>query len=277
MLPVNVSMLMSRFTGKERDAETGLDFFGARYYSGAQGRFTSVDPGFNLRAMIANPQRWNRYAYVSNNPLLFVDPDGREQVVIMNGKTYMGGVDGMSAGDKHAKNVVFAGLVAGTAATAAGVSAPGLLAAGRGLLSTLIGYLISPQEQQTATNAIEGLAPGPTGNFANEIGAAREATVAAITKGEVSGMKISLKGVGSTDVDVIGAAMELIGVGGPAKGGNLAEFGSKLKVLQGVAEEMGVKAQYHFEKGTPQEVIDFAKKRLGDANVIIFNMEKLKK
>ncbi len=33
-----------RFTGKERDAETGLDYFGARYYSGAQGRFTSVDP-----------------------------------------------------------------------------------------------------------------------------------------------------------------------------------------------------------------------------------------
>jgi RHS repeat-associated protein len=32
------------FTGKERDAETGLDYFGARYFSGAQGRFTSQDP-----------------------------------------------------------------------------------------------------------------------------------------------------------------------------------------------------------------------------------------
>ncbi|MEO8660108.1 MAG: RHS repeat-associated core domain-containing protein, partial [Bryobacteraceae bacterium] len=32
------------FTGKERDAETGLDYFGARYFSGAQGRFTTPDP-----------------------------------------------------------------------------------------------------------------------------------------------------------------------------------------------------------------------------------------
>ena len=37
-------MLASLFTGKERDAESGLDFFGARYVSGAQGRFTSPDP-----------------------------------------------------------------------------------------------------------------------------------------------------------------------------------------------------------------------------------------
>ena len=35
---------MAMFTAKERDAETGLDYFGARYYSGAQGRFTSADP-----------------------------------------------------------------------------------------------------------------------------------------------------------------------------------------------------------------------------------------
>ena len=34
----------SRFTGRERDAETGLDYFGARYMSAAQGRFTSPDP-----------------------------------------------------------------------------------------------------------------------------------------------------------------------------------------------------------------------------------------
>jgi hypothetical protein len=39
-----MSLARQVFTGKERDAETGLDFFGARYYSGAQGRFTSPDP-----------------------------------------------------------------------------------------------------------------------------------------------------------------------------------------------------------------------------------------
>jgi RHS repeat-associated protein len=59
------SNLMNHFTSKERDAETGLDYFGARYYSGAQGRFTSVDPGLFT---IADPQSWNRYSYVQNNP-----------------------------------------------------------------------------------------------------------------------------------------------------------------------------------------------------------------
>ena len=50
------------FTGKERDAETGLDYFGARYLSAAQGRFTSVDPLFFQKAMLVDPQRWNVYA-----------------------------------------------------------------------------------------------------------------------------------------------------------------------------------------------------------------------
>jgi len=56
-----------KFTGKERDAETGLDYFGARYFSGAQGRFTSVDPILGT-GVVDNPQSWNRYAHVHNNP-----------------------------------------------------------------------------------------------------------------------------------------------------------------------------------------------------------------
>ena len=72
----------AKFTGKERDAETGLDYFGARYFSGAQGRFTSPDPaGFNSRH-IANPQKWNKYAYVLNNPLIMVDPDGEAEFYV---------------------------------------------------------------------------------------------------------------------------------------------------------------------------------------------------
>jgi len=64
-----------KFTGKERDQETGLDYFGARYFSGAQGRFTSPDPE-NANAMASDPQSWNMYAYGRNNPLSYVDPDG---------------------------------------------------------------------------------------------------------------------------------------------------------------------------------------------------------
>ncbi len=72
-----------RFTGKERDADTassampsGLDYFGARYYSGAQGRFTSPDQPL-LAQEPAHPQSWNLYSYTANNPLSRIDPDGR--------------------------------------------------------------------------------------------------------------------------------------------------------------------------------------------------------
>jgi RHS repeat-associated protein len=64
-----------KFTGKERDAETGLDYFGARYFSGAQGRFTSADP-YMPSADVKDPQSWNRYAYARNNPLRYIDPNG---------------------------------------------------------------------------------------------------------------------------------------------------------------------------------------------------------
>ncbi len=64
------------FTGKKRDSETGLDYFGARYFSGAQGRFTSVDPAFESE-ILELPQTWNRYSYVYNRPLFATDPDGR--------------------------------------------------------------------------------------------------------------------------------------------------------------------------------------------------------
>jgi RHS repeat-associated protein len=66
-----------QFTGKERDPETGLDYFGARYYGSSIGRFTTVDPVYTWQENILDPQRWNRYAYARNNPLRYTDPDGR--------------------------------------------------------------------------------------------------------------------------------------------------------------------------------------------------------
>jgi RHS repeat-associated protein len=64
-----------KFTGKERDAETGLDYFGARYMSSAQGRFTSPDAPL-LDQHPADPQSWNLYSYTRSNPLRYVDPTG---------------------------------------------------------------------------------------------------------------------------------------------------------------------------------------------------------
>ncbi len=65
-----------KFTGYEADGETGLNFAEARYQSSTQGRFTSADP-LQASAHPTDPQSWNRYAYVRNNPLNFVDPSGQ--------------------------------------------------------------------------------------------------------------------------------------------------------------------------------------------------------
>lgn len=67
-----------KFTGKERDNETGLDYFGARYFASVQGRFTSVDPLWINAKRLVDPQRLNLFSYVRNNPLKFIDPDGAD-------------------------------------------------------------------------------------------------------------------------------------------------------------------------------------------------------
>jgi RHS repeat-associated protein len=67
-----------KFTGKERDTESGLDNFGARFYSSGFGTFTSVDPARMSLSAFVDPQRLNRYSYVRNNPLRNFDPDGRD-------------------------------------------------------------------------------------------------------------------------------------------------------------------------------------------------------
>jgi len=62
-----------KFTGKERDSESGLDNFGARYNASTMGRFMTPDP---LGGKLVDPQTLNRYSYVVNNPLRYTDPTG---------------------------------------------------------------------------------------------------------------------------------------------------------------------------------------------------------
>ena len=73
----------SRFTGKERDTESGNDYFGARYYASSMGRWLSPDPKQPSIKHLVNPQKWNKYAYVLNNPLALFDPDGQEELTIV--------------------------------------------------------------------------------------------------------------------------------------------------------------------------------------------------
>ena len=92
---VNTCAQNYKFTGKERDSESGLDYFEARYYSSGYGRFMSPDefaggpvdafsasdplpPGPLPYADISNPQSLNKYAYTYNNPLRYTDPDGHD-------------------------------------------------------------------------------------------------------------------------------------------------------------------------------------------------------
>jgi len=66
----------SQYTGKEFDSETGLYHFPARQYAPVQGRWLTPDPAGVAAMNIANPQTWNRYSYVTNNPVTRTDPSG---------------------------------------------------------------------------------------------------------------------------------------------------------------------------------------------------------
>src|SRR5208282_6082023 len=78
----DVCFAPTRFTQKERDTETGNDYFGARYYASSMGRFMSPDDGIDQD--FNDPQSWNLYSYVRNNPLGSVDADGRQVTVCTN-------------------------------------------------------------------------------------------------------------------------------------------------------------------------------------------------
>ena len=68
-----------KFAGMERDSETGLDHTMFRQYSSPYGRWMTPDPAGLGAASLANPQSWNMYAYVVNNPTTFTDPLGLDQ------------------------------------------------------------------------------------------------------------------------------------------------------------------------------------------------------
>lgn len=100
------------FTGKELDEETGLYYYGARYYDPVIGRFISLDPlvlGESekpLNSVLANPQALNGYSYVLNNPLRYVDEEGEYGKDVHYDLTY---VLGLIAGLKSdtAKSIAY--------------------------------------------------------------------------------------------------------------------------------------------------------------------------
>ena len=73
-----------------------------------------------------------------------------------------------------------------------------------------------------------------------------------------------VRGLGSTDIDVIAANGNLIAVGGPAKAKDLGKLGTILRVYKELADQRGVSAQAYFADGTPQTVINAVNKILGE-------------
>jgi len=80
-----------KFTGKRRDTESQLDYFGARYYSNALGRFMTPDYGGSQQPN-SNPKTLNLYAYGQNNPLRFADETGFDAVDRVNRATAQLGI-----------------------------------------------------------------------------------------------------------------------------------------------------------------------------------------
>ena len=80
------------FAGKPQDSETGLSYFGARYYDPAVGRFMGIDAA---RFSEGNLHSFNRYAYGNNNPLRFIDPTGNSALSIFDWKDFAVDVGGL--------------------------------------------------------------------------------------------------------------------------------------------------------------------------------------
>lgn len=94
-----------KFTGKERDSESGLDNFGARYNASTMGRFMTPDPLLNS-GRPGNPQTWNRYSYALNNPLKIKDPTGLYNVNCGDDKSCQKSAERLKKGLEKLQNKV---------------------------------------------------------------------------------------------------------------------------------------------------------------------------
>jgi len=179
-----------KFTGKERDTESSLDYFGARYYASSMGRFMSTDPAFESE-ILELPQTWNRYSYVYNRPLFATDPDGRcpPCVGAIIGGVVEGGWNlgsqlynnGGSLGDVNWRDVganALGGAVTGAIAGATGgtsllaEAAVGAGANAAGGIVTRIAEGEGPDEAfdagDIAGDAVSGFVGGAAGHLASE-------------------------------------------------------------------------------------------------------------
>jgi RHS repeat-associated protein len=270
----------NKFTSKEFDDDFGLNWLhlGWRPYDSQIARFFIVDP-----LWVKHPDV-SPYAYVLNNPVRLVDPDGRQvdvhdmrflrdQLLRREGFSELE-LEALHRYDQTADQVATgilstllpaSGITGGLIGTATDIATGDFSLVGTALNFLSGGKGKAAEEGIDATRTLSKL-----GDAARELGKAREQKVADLVGGIVSGEKIKVHKVGSTDIDVIGPAGELIAVGGPGKAKEIQKFGQKLSILARYAAEKGVTAKAYFAKGTPEDVLNLARKHLGEENVFIF-------
>ena len=164
--PTSQEIAPSPVPARGADPANARSYFGARYYRADLGRFTTVDPVLDQQAALTDPQQWNRYAYVSNNPLKYTDPDGKNPLLITAGigAAVYGGFaiyQNVSHGLPWYNNVgveatkgLLVGATLGLAAPA--MSAGGVARISVGVAETVAGPAASPLRQEYEA-AVRGL------------------------------------------------------------------------------------------------------------------------
>lgn len=231
-----------RFTGKELDDETGLHYFGARYYDSVTGRFVSVDP------LIHNPPNQRNflrlsetYSYASDNPNKFVDPDGLFAIAVL---PFVVGLTeaAVNVGSLVVQDVFFGKEVSG--AEYAGAAVGGLVS---GTLSTIA--LITG-------NPIGIVAAEAAGSFAGEITKQLLDDKAGIDSGEVTNEILKGTAIGIIDTFIPGSV----------KGYEPVIKGLMTKSARGHAKNMAIKT-------TTKIVKDAARKEILSLGEIFVNLE----
>jgi RHS repeat-associated protein len=204
-----------KFTGKERDSESGLDMFGARYYGSSLGRFMTPDwatkPIDVPYANFGNPQSLNLYSYVNNNPTTTRDPDGHGDALTFCNAQCLYGTP-VSAGELQVEKGVME-------VTAAAIAGPEVLAAAA-----------------EATTVAQGLGVGVAA--LGVTGTAVNGTTDIV--GGVTHTNVEAGTNAVTSVTNPVAAVVSVATGSMEKGSQAADLATVVKAGVGVAQGKGV-------------------------------------
>ncbi|MGH9931724.1 MAG: RHS repeat-associated core domain-containing protein [Pyrinomonadaceae bacterium] len=225
-------------TQKERDIETGLDYFGYRYYGSPLGRWTSVDPLIDFKRNIVEPQAWNQYQYCVNNPLNRTDPDGQQDSIALNGTTRLYN-DLINQGftQQQAKEIVqvYRQVQApGNIAAIAGLSLVGIAIAGPEVAAPVLGFLArNPGITEAVTALALEASGGPPGAVTGSVGSASKTELSLFQRLASEGKNVEvlgtaaskgIQGVRTADIAINGVKVEakiLEGVNGIATSGTV--------------------------------------------------------